>query len=82
MLGRVLLRARTERVRDSLAIARGRIGILTAWPIARIQLGDEHGMTRNLLLVGTSKGAFILDGDASRTFVVPARPALQGLADP
>lgn len=24
-------------------------------------------MTRNLLLVGTSKGAFILDGDASRT---------------
>ena len=35
-------------------------------------------MTRNLLLVGTSKGAFILDGDASRTSWSVRGPLCEG----
>jgi hypothetical protein len=35
-------------------------------------------MTRNMLLVGTSKGAFVLDGDASRSSWTVRGPLCEG----
>ena len=45
-------------------------------------LAEVSAMTEVLLLVGTPKGAFILDSDADRARLVVARPAVRGLADP